>query len=571
MQEFSVYKMFKKNLLSSILLSSMLVLPACGGGSNSSGNGASEPTPVAPIDTGGEEKKTSYYEIKTVTEEHEFVADDEFYKFIVNVTPSVTLHKEESAKDAQVNAYSLSSADEAQILGKHFLVKISISDNVVSGLASIEQENKSDKVIIKLSKDQFLAMDNVGFKIQVCITDMQGKYLKKQDNENACTSFDLNVPTQKNRFVKIAGNKEATYGLTRQGELYLWGMDVHPYEATDHMTKHASPHKIELSNVSDFTVGEQHVCAISEMKLYCWGRNHAGQFGNGSINTEYDYSINHVAADFNNITSLTIFDDNTCFVNDGDLYCSGWKTAWLKCEDNYNYCSNPVKIDLPKLKHIASDYDHQNLCAITKDDKLYCWGYKVEDGNSYNSSQEVPKLIPLDNISKVSVSKYHICAISGKKLYCWGNNAIKATLSDGAGFHYGLLGLGDNGINVYENPTQVGDFGEVSDISATLDHTCMINDKKLYCWGLTVSQYDECITNFAYNAIGLDNTETHWYGVPTLVNVDNTENAYALPQRSFMTNSDGITVGTGINGNGELGNGTYDNSFKFAEKVDLLP
>ena len=77
------------------------------------------------------------------------------------------------------------------------------------------------------------------------------------------------------------------YALTAGGELYAWGSNAYGQLGTSAnagtSTKNNTPAKISISGIKEFTVQNGTCAALTkEGKLYLWGRNQAGQLGNGS-------------------------------------------------------------------------------------------------------------------------------------------------------------------------------------------------------------------------------------------------------------------------------------------------
>ena len=97
---------------------------------------------------------------------------------------------------------------------------------------------------------------------------------------------------------KDCGSK---YALTADGELYAWGSNAYGQLGTSAnagtSTKNNTPAKISISGIKEFTVQNGTCAALTkEGKLYLWGRNQAGQLGNGSTGG-YSYLPTAVLAD----------------------------------------------------------------------------------------------------------------------------------------------------------------------------------------------------------------------------------------------------------------------------------
>ncbi|MCL1929882.1 IPT/TIG domain-containing protein [Candidatus Saccharibacteria bacterium] len=264
-------------------------------------------------------------------------------------------------------------------------------------------------------------------------------------------------------------------------------------------------------------------CGITtDNRLYCWGKNYYGQFGNGtrSWNNDeykpvlsdtldsplYGKVIKQVAVAYNHVCAVAgSAGDNT---ND-QAYCWGYNGSGQLGADvsdtPYYYQSFlPVAVDTSDalsglyIKQIsASGYYH--TCAIASDDQAYCWGYNgsgqlgVDDDfdNSYQSF--VP--VPVDTngvlngliVKQISASHDYTCVIAGNAndttadaVYCWGANWS------------GQLGVDndyDTGTPQSYEPVAVDTSNALSgltikQISSGGEHTCVIaSDDQVYCWG----------------------------------------------------------------------------------------
>ncbi|HSS01215.1 MAG TPA: hypothetical protein VLM79_29355, partial [Kofleriaceae bacterium] len=120
------------------------------------------------------------------------------------------------------------------------------------------------------------------------------------------------------------------------------------------------------------SAGDGHSCAIREdHTAWCWGRNEAGQLGDGTV------------------------DDRT----------------------------EPVQVaGATSFTAIAAGFDH--TCAVAEDRSVWCWGSN-ESGQAGNAAASLQP-VPVGNISDVTaitVGRDHSCALTGDgHVKCWGAN-----------------------------------------------------------------------------------------------------------------------------------------------------
>lgn len=96
-------------------------------------------------------------------------------------------------------------------------------------------------------------------------------------------------------------NYGSKYALTAGGELYAWGSNAYGQLGTSTnagtSSKNNTPAKVSISGIKEFAAQNGTCAALTkEGKLYLWGRNQAGQLGNGSTGG-YSYLPTAVLAD----------------------------------------------------------------------------------------------------------------------------------------------------------------------------------------------------------------------------------------------------------------------------------
>ena len=244
---------------------------------------------------------------------------------------------------------------------------------------------------------------------------------------------------------------------------------------------------------SQFSSGYYHACAVaSDSKLYCWGRNHKGQLGNGStVDSSKPVAVNTTGVlAGKTIKQISSGAYHTCVIaSDDKVYCWGENSDGRLGNNSTANSPVPVRVNTTgvlagkTIKQISSG--HYHTCAVASDDKVYCWGSN-EDGGLGNGSASVSPVPVAVNTTGVLAGKtikylsagpaYHTCAIaSDDKVYCWGKNKN------------GELGNGtiiDSNVPVAVNMSGVLAGKTIKQMSVGSYNTCVIaSDDKVYCWG----------------------------------------------------------------------------------------
>ncbi|HSA33476.1 MAG TPA: hypothetical protein P5077_07110, partial [bacterium] len=127
---------------------------------------------------------------------------------------------------------------------------------------------------------------------------------------------------------------------------------------------------IKLVSVS---VGGSHTCGLKPSgELYCWGDNHHGQIGDGTIDDKNSPTRVGIESDWGSVSARR--EDHTCGVKvSGSLYCWG-DNQWSELGDGTeNDRATPTRIgtesDWASVE--AGDF---STCGVKKSGELYCWG-----------------------------------------------------------------------------------------------------------------------------------------------------------------------------------------------------
>ena len=209
-----------------------------------------------------------------------------------------------------------------------------------------------------------------------------------------------------------------------------------------------------LSGAIDVAVGTYHGCTLlSNGTVWCWRENTtrgnwAGQLGNGVVDQDASSKLQRA--------SQVLVDVGTPLTGVASLTRGG-----------------------PNL---------QSTCAITTDQKLYCWGdvaWLINNGTALSSpyAQAITTngIEPLTGVQQASTAANMACAVikrtATNELLCWGRN------------DYHNLGNGDQQSRQY--PTKVASLSAPSMV-AVVDYSyalsfggtaCAVDGGKLLCWG----------------------------------------------------------------------------------------
>ncbi|MCB0047357.1 MAG: hypothetical protein KDD92_18170 [Caldilineaceae bacterium] len=354
-----------------------------------------------------------------------------------------------------------------------------------------------------------------------------------------------------NDTAKVVAAQWHTCAISDAGLLKCWGRN-NAGQLGDGTTsgRNAPVDVLDLDNPV-FTVagGAQHTCAVTTNNVvYCWGDSDYGQLGNGTthqISTPapivgIDSSVTNLTAGRNHVCAVTIV---------GNVKCWGDNQANQLGNDtviNRNYPTEVDGLDEGIVRIDAGDF---HTCGVTDSGGVRCWGRneygQLGDGTQQDRLNPVQVTGLQSGITSVSLGAQHSCALTeAGGVICWGDNA------------YGQLG---SGTTVSSNsPVSVVGLGAgIAAVSAGRFHTCALtNSGAVKCWGDNsdgqLGTGNTVSSNVPVNVIGLESE------VRQISAGDNHTCVIFLHDGYNYTYSDRVKC-WGNNSNGQLGDGTTNN------------
>jgi len=232
------------------------------------------------------------------------------------------------------------------------------------------------------------------------------------------------------------------------GKIYCWGKNPGTLGDGTNQQKTAPSNPIDITLLGGVTLTEvvlgsgDFTCAWgSDNRIYCTGMNQFGQHGDGTTGGKFRPAT-PVAADGINAVALTLGFLHACLLDDaGKAYCWGKNGAGELGNGTNDNSSTPVPVQMDHLPgvtftRIAAGFYH--TCAEASNGKLYCWGDNQygQLGDGTATHRNVPTEVETGHLPGVTLSgaalgQWHTCALgSDGRSYCWGYN------------QYGQLGVG---------------------------------------------------------------------------------------------------------------------------------
>jgi alpha-tubulin suppressor-like RCC1 family protein len=208
---------------------------------------------------------------------------------------------------------------------------------------------------------------------------------------------------------------------------------------------------------------------------FCWGRNFAGQLGDG---TTTDRLIPVRVRSPIAFRTIGLGANHSCGVTTTNVaYCWGFNdVGQLGDGTQDNVRLRPVRVAGGlRFRQVISGGDGSgHTCGVTTDNVAYCWGLNSfgQLGDGTNSNRVRPVLVARGlAFRQVKPGSTHTCGVTTSDVaYCWGSN--------------GFGELGDGTTIIRLRPVRVVGGLAFRLVSATGHHTCGVTTRsRAFCWG----------------------------------------------------------------------------------------
>jgi alpha-tubulin suppressor-like RCC1 family protein len=287
-------------------------------------------------------------------------------------------------------------------------------------------------------------------------------------------------------FYQLSAGWMRTCGVTTDNRAYCWGDNAEGYLGDGTTTDRLSPTAVVGGlHFRQITTGAAFTCGVTtDFRAYCWGFGGRGDLGNGGT-AEHDspvavtggHQFRHVDAGFDHACGLTYPDNRVyCWGQNADGQLGiGTRTGPESCPFSPACSLKPVPIaSTLTFRQVASGWFHS--CAITTDDRLFCWGLnssgQVGDSTSVFRRTRPSRVGRSHHWKQVDGGNDFTCAVTTtEQAFCWGNGRD------------GQIGNGHTYLSFW--PRLVAGKHAFRRVTAGGKHACGETPSSVgWCWGL---------------------------------------------------------------------------------------
>jgi cysteine-rich repeat protein len=232
------------------------------------------------------------------------------------------------------------------------------------------------------------------------------------------------------------------------------------------------------SGLPQVAMGSEHTCFLRHGKVYCSGRNDAGQLGLGHKTAK---NVPTLIDGFDDVATLGAGHIHTCAAKtDGTLWCWGYSGYGQVGTGSFNDHLRPAQVTTMNDVIQVVGYRY-STCALRADGKVFCWGQgnlgQLGQGDNDNASR--PQMVPnLNGVTQLAAGEETLCAVrNDETLRCWGRGSHRNVTNQ------------DSPANSYNQPTASAQMDGAIEVAEGSFHTCVrktcanCTNNRVYCFG----------------------------------------------------------------------------------------
>ena len=226
--------------------------------------------------------------------------------------------------------------------------------------------------------------------------------------------------------------------LDQSQRVWCWGThDRHVLGIAGNTDALSPVHSVSSldGRVTVLSLGAEHACVLAtDGSIWCWGRDHKGQLGDGQQGPDRFQPEQVVGGDSGNhplnATAVTAGGSHTCALDSANgAWCWGLDDHGQLGDGSNDDSAAPLSVDQTTMGGVLGIFaGPQETCALDTGNGVWCWG--LDDHGQVGTGQAsgeqlvaVAHQVLNSGIQQVAVGPGFVCALDGQsRLWCWGLN-----------------------------------------------------------------------------------------------------------------------------------------------------
>lgn len=248
----------------------------------------------------------------------------------------------------------------------------------------------------------------------------------------------------KQQLQQVSVGSEFACALSKGGRVFCWGGNANGELGNGTTADSNVPVRVDMGGalkdkrVVSLAAGRFHTCALTtERGIYCWGRNNAGQLGDGTLtNSSVPVKVAPGALPPKKAQAIVAGVTHTCALSvKGRIYCWGANSSGQLGDGSTTDSTVPVAANTGRLageKFANLSAGLARTCAVTTGNRALCWGTNTSGALGIGSSVVAAGPTLLDTSALRSSERFTFvsagdgfsgCATTTRnRVFCWGSN-----------------------------------------------------------------------------------------------------------------------------------------------------
>ena len=461
---------------------------------------------------------------------------------------------EHTTKPVNITKTKISLAENGMISLNQKGDKYQLKHTEIVGLSFLTNKLLDEDIVYSSMDNEVATVDENGV---ITAVGEGTTYIKVKDQNNEVTNAIKVSVTIKNNETqpKVVGGGYYFAALKGNGTVYTWGYNGSGQLGLGDTNNRTEPTQTNMKAVIDIAAGTDHTLVLkADGTVWATGLNNYGQLGNGTTentNTFQQVKLNENGDYLENIVSIAAgYTASYAVTSDGEVY--GWGSNDDGELGQANKSTDPVTypVKMKKISNIiqvAAGANHAIMLDVNGN--VWATGYNSSGqlGTGDKATQTLPQqMVSVSGIKEIAAGTNHSVMLTEGGNILSAGSSTRSQMGDGSST--------DRTTAVYTRNTSGYIVSNAKHIAAGGNSTYISRKKDTD--GKSQGMY--VIGENSNGQLFTQNTTTQPYAKEVETDKDILTMALTENSTGLIVDEEGNVYTVGYNGQGQLGNGTYE-------------